>query len=187
MAPIYVSHHFIPTIFYALSDCAVCAEGYGRSLTNTCHSCSGALAQMLIAACTAFFVLALVLLSLTAVFLIGGRDGIKATRQSMISRLSSLREASSIWHPVREKTSPERRYSGKGTVMDVTDETIDAAFVITSGINRFVDEDTSDNGVGSTWHCSLRDDPDIAYPLPLIGVRAGSLTRPLDTFLAMSP
>lgn len=75
--------------------------------------------------------------------------------------------------PVREKISPERKYSGNRTVMCLTDETIDPAFVITSCVSGFVGEDSTDNAVGSTWHCYARDDPDMAYPQPLVGVRAG--------------
>ena len=94
----YFSSFLVLRFFFnVLSDCAVCAEGYGRSLSNTCHSCSGALAWLLVVACTGFFVLALVLLLLTAVFFVGGRDGIKATRQSVVRKLSTLRKASRMW------------------------------------------------------------------------------------------
>ena len=64
-----------------LSDCAVCMEGYGRGVGNTCHYCDDTTMHVHIAMGT-FFSLVLLLLLLAAVmYLIGGIAAINVARQ----------------------------------------------------------------------------------------------------------
>ena len=64
-----------------LPDCAVCMEGYGRGVGNTCHYCDDTTMHVHIAMGT-FFSLVILLLLLTAVvYLIGGLAAIRVARQ----------------------------------------------------------------------------------------------------------
>ncbi|CAM9909015.1 unnamed protein product [Ectocarpus sp. 4 AP-2014] len=67
--------------------CAVCAEGYGKGVGNTCHSCTGSKARLLIAAGSVFFLVALLLMFFAAVFLIGGLDAVASVRGSVARSL----------------------------------------------------------------------------------------------------
>lgn len=141
----------------------MCSRGYGRSLSITCHACNGTMARLLIVACTVFFVLTPLLLSLALVYLIGGRDVVNATRQSVARTLSSLRKASNTRKPAREKTSPQRNYSGKGPNMHLTNRTIGPMLVTISASKYGGGEDNTDNSVDSTFRRSELDEPEITY------------------------
>ncbi|CAN0496997.1 unnamed protein product, partial [Laminaria digitata] len=64
--------------------CAVYAKGYGRGLSNTCHSCHGTRGRLLIVACTLSSLVTILLTSLAVVFLVGGLDAVNVVRQSVI-------------------------------------------------------------------------------------------------------
>ena len=145
----------------------MCAEGYGRSLGNTCHSCDGAMAWLLIAACRVFFVLAVLLLFLTAVFLVGGLDGIKAVHQSVTIKQYKLGKAFSIWRPVREKKTPKKKYSQQSGTMSSTNGTIAPIRTVTSGTKRGGGKHSTDNGMGSALQCSERGNHEMRSPPPL--------------------
>lgn len=76
-----------PTV-YSLSDCAVCADGYGRGVGNTCHSCNDANTPLLYVADTLLLVVMLLLLAISVVFLIGGLDAIDTVHQSLTRTFS---------------------------------------------------------------------------------------------------
>ena len=61
----------------------MCAEGYGRGVSNTCHSCDDTTAQVLVAMGTLFSLVMLLLLILAVLFLVGGLDAIDIVRQSV--------------------------------------------------------------------------------------------------------
>lgn len=105
-----------------LSDCAVCSEGYGRGVANTCHSCDRRKARLLVSAGIGFFVV-IVLLSvlLAAVFLVTGFNAVDTVHTSVTPNIS----LASMVPNVRtiSQTSVKR-----GTRRHISDNTIPPAF-----------------------------------------------------------
>lgn len=78
------------------TDCAVCSDGYGRGIGNTCHSCSNTTSRWLIAVGSIVSVFVLLSLLLAVVFLIGGLDAVGMVRRSVAQTFSvNLRPSSS--------------------------------------------------------------------------------------------
>ena len=71
--------HNLVTAF--LSDCAVCMEGYGRGVSNTCHHCDDTTMHVHIAMGMLFLLVTLLLLPPAVVYLIGGLAAINVARQ----------------------------------------------------------------------------------------------------------
>ena len=91
-----------------LPDCAVCYDGYGSGVSNSCHPCDDTKAHLLIAMGVLFCLVLLLLLFLAIVFLIGGLDAIDIVRQSVGRKFSVGSKASSTGPPVSETRSQER-------------------------------------------------------------------------------
>ena len=95
-----------PLAIAARSDCAVCVEGYGRGIGNTCHYCDSATAHLLVTVGTIFSLVVIMLLLLAVVFLIGGLDAIKIVRQTVSRKIPFESNASASIVPDSEaKTS----------------------------------------------------------------------------------
>ena len=89
------------------TDCAVCTEGYGRGVSNHCHSCDNPKGKLLISAAVLLSVVAILVLFLAAVYLIGGLDAVKMVRQSVTRSVSKSVSRGSV----QELDCPERRHT----------------------------------------------------------------------------
>lgn len=118
-----VSSFTIARCFALLSDCAVCAQGYGRGVSNSCHYCDDATAHLLTAAGTLFSLAMILLLLLAAVFLIGGLDAIDIVRDSVVRTIPFGSNASSRSHSVAEDSRQGRPVPELGGRMDSLDDT----------------------------------------------------------------
>lgn len=105
-------------MLFVLSDCAVCTEGYGRSLSNTCHYCGGATAHLLIAACTLSSLVTILLLFLVVVFLVGGLDAVSVVRQSVVREFYKLTKGSAYWRPMPDIDPNEQNDPSPGPGTD---------------------------------------------------------------------
>ena len=146
------------------SDCAVCAEGYGTSVINTCLSCDSSEARLLISAAVILsMVVVLLSFSVGVLFLVGGLHAVDPARTSssatrkfpMVRKLSSTmsvttrnvfmsRELSRVW-PTHEATFQERRdvpEPGRGTRGKHPNSTIARAFNLTWERQRRDDDDS---------------------------------------------
>lgn len=118
-------HHPLRHDCFRLSECAVCTQGYGRSLGNTCHYCDDTSAHLLIAAATIFCFLTIPLILIAVVFLIGGLDAVNVGRQFVIHKLSLARKAiRNDGHLVPETYWLERNHTEDGTSINAWDGTI---------------------------------------------------------------
>ncbi|CAM9638404.1 unnamed protein product, partial [Laminaria digitata] len=88
--------------------CAVCAEGYGRGVSNTCHYCDNATAHFLVTMGTLFSLVMLLLMILAVVFLIGGLDAIDIVRQTVTRKIPFGSNASASVVPVLQASSQGR-------------------------------------------------------------------------------
>lgn len=81
------------------TDCAVCSDGCGAGVDNSCHSCSGTQAYLLTAAGTIFSLVVVAFLALAVIFLIGGLDAVGAVKRSISATVSGRRSAPSalVW------------------------------------------------------------------------------------------
>lgn len=108
-----------------VSDCAVCSVGYGRGVSNTCHSCDNPKGKLLMSAGVLFSGVAILVLFFAAVFLIGGLDAVIIVRQSVAQSMSKPRSKSkstsvgrapsNVWFVsrssgVQELDRPKRRH-----------------------------------------------------------------------------
>lgn len=64
-----------------MTDCAVCAVGYGRGGSCNCRSCDSPKGKLPISAAVLLFVVAILVLFLAAVFLVDGLDAVNMVRQ----------------------------------------------------------------------------------------------------------
>ena len=107
-----------------LSDCAVCAEGYGRGVSNTCHFCSNTKAHLLLTIGALFALVMFLLLCMAVVFLIGGLDAIEMVRHSVGRTFCVGSKASSCGSFIQKNELQERRVSDAGYGMDSLDATV---------------------------------------------------------------
>ena len=114
-----------------LSDCAVCTDGYGKGVSNTCHACDDTTAHVLIAMGTLFSLVALLFLLLAVVFLIGGLDAIDVFRQSVSKKIAfgSNPSASGI-HAPKFSSSEGRHDSASRTGSNPVDASVTSAFAL---------------------------------------------------------
>ncbi|CAM9376759.1 unnamed protein product, partial [Laminaria digitata] len=123
--------------------CAVCAEGYGRGVSNTCHSCDKTKGQLLIAAGALSSVVVILLLFLAVVFLVGGLDAVDAVHKSVTRNVSRAGKASKLWS--LPKTSlQERYYPERGSRTEHSNGTIAPALDFNWELQRCASERDAD-------------------------------------------
>lgn len=164
---IQLPSHPLPRLFCVLSDCAVCAKGYGRSLSNTCHSCDDTKARLLIASCALFSVMTLLLLLLAVVFLIGGLDAVEMARQSAISNVSGVGKAFGCRRFVPEGNLREQRNSDVGVREDPWNDSHFPVIGVTQDFQRGGGGRGDDFGRGFPSKRSEPVELSVAYPQPL--------------------
>ncbi|CAM9956616.1 unnamed protein product, partial [Laminaria digitata] len=121
--------------------CAVCMDGYGRGVSNSCHFCNNTKAHLLITLGSIFSVVMLLLFALAVVFLIGGLDAIDIVRES-VGRKFSFVSKSTSW-PTGPGPSLQRRFTTEVVSMDAdVAPAYDAASAAKTGDN--------DNNEGGT-------------------------------------
>ena len=107
-----------------LPDCAVCYDGYGSGVSNSCHPCDDTKAHLLIAMGVLFCLVLLLLLFLAIVFLIGGLDAIDIVRQTVSRKVPFGSNASANGIPVPVLSSQGRKLPQLGTRNDSVEATI---------------------------------------------------------------
>lgn len=95
-------HHPLCHDRFRFLDCAVCTQGYGRSLSNICHYCDDTSANVVIAVSMIVSCLVLPLIMIAVVFLTRGFDTVNVVRQCVIDYLSLARAAIRNWGLVPE-------------------------------------------------------------------------------------
>lgn len=75
----------------------MCADGFGKGVGNTCHSCENGVSRVLIAVGVLFFLSILLLLFLAVVFLVGGMDAVGGIRRSVATSMSASMNRSNAW------------------------------------------------------------------------------------------
>lgn len=75
----------------------MCEAGYGRGVDNTCYSCDGTKAGLLIALGAIFSLVLLVLLVLAVIFLVGGLDAVGSVKDSIASSFHVGKSTSGKW------------------------------------------------------------------------------------------
>ena len=161
-----------------LSDCAVCTEGYGRGVTNSCHFCNDTTAHVLFAMGTLFTLVVILLLLLAAVFLIGGLDAIDIVRQSVHRKIpfGSNSSAGGISVP---KTSL-RSKSGSFASTNPFTSSVAPAFALESEIIRGGGDRGA--GRGKVFPTNYSEEPDYydqAFARPLgavVGVELSDMS-----------
>lgn len=113
-----------PVIFVLLSDCAVCIEGYGRGVSNTCHPCHGIRGWLLIAAGALFTLVMTLLIFIAVVFLIGGPDAVNVVRLFVIRWLSTVNTVYTCGSSASEIELTKRLDSNNGELVDPIESTI---------------------------------------------------------------
>ena len=132
--------HFLPTRprdICLVSDCAVCADGYGRGVSYSCHFCDDTAAHVLIAMGVLFTLVMLFFLLLAVVFLIGGLDAIDSVRQTVTRNIpfgSNASAASGI--PVPDPTLNGRPLPKLGPRTDTVDTDVAPSYDMATGFQR---------------------------------------------------
>ena len=99
---------------------------------NTCHTCHGIQARLLITTCTLFSFMVVVLLVFAVIYLIGGLDAVYIVRQSAIRKLARMSKVSGSWYPALHKRGLKRTDSYEITkIVDLS-----PGFDSTSCMNR---------------------------------------------------
>lgn len=138
------SRNQLPDDLPSLPDCAVCTEGYGRRLSNTCQSCHGPTDRLLIVACTLFALMATLLTYLAVVFLIAGPGAVNVVVQTMIRGFTTVHKAARHWDPMPEIDSMKQITTNDGYTSDSMDRNI----VPTTRYTLEVDRDGGEVGSG---------------------------------------
>ena len=107
-----------------LPDCAVCAQGYGRGVSSSCHYCDDTKAHLLTAAGAIFSLAMLLILLLAAVFLVGGLDAIDIVRDSVVRAIPFRSNTSSRSPCVPEANRQGPAVSELGGKIDSLDTTV---------------------------------------------------------------
>lgn len=102
----FLCHCPRPLDIAILSDCAVCAKGYGGGVTNACHYCDNATAHVLVTVGSLFSLVMLLLLVLAVIFLIGGLDAIDIVRQTVRRNILSRSNTHASDFPVHKTSLP---------------------------------------------------------------------------------
>lgn len=157
----------------------MCTKGYARSLSNTCHSCDGVKAGLLVAACAFFAFGVLLMLIVSAVFLVGGLDAIRIARQSMISSFYIMTKRSRFWRRMPETSSDEPNTAGLGARMDARGGVLVPEVVVKMDVTRgSVRTGTSPVRRPLSIHPAIIE-RELAYPRPPgIPVAANTSVRP---------
>ncbi|CAM9217775.1 unnamed protein product, partial [Laminaria digitata] len=124
--------------------CAVCTEGYGKGVSNTCHSCDDSTAHLLITMGVIFSLVAVVVLLLAVVFLIGGLDAIAIVRQTVTRKIPFASNSSSTGIPVPGPGSHGRKLPQLGPRNDSLEATVAPAYGMVPKLAR--------GGEGATSH-----------------------------------
>ena len=90
----------------------MCTRGFGRGAGYSCHSCEDALSPALLTVGSLFILLIVLLLILTAVFLVGGLDAVVNIHRSLTNNLSVSTSAVSSSLPIPSASEAEAVHEG---------------------------------------------------------------------------